>query len=148
MAQRATAPRNAFAAGRSQRAKWKNQNASTNEREKVVSRMNSASYKARTANEETRLIRGSREKAAKFVTEFAPHSQSSPLLVKTLATQKVLHYFAPLSGLGLVAQLVEQCPFKALVQGSSPCQPTSLRHLSARKYETNADSPPSRQMLA
>ena len=28
---------------------------------------------------------------------------------------------------GLVAQLVEQCPFKALVQGSSPCQPTSLR---------------------
>ena len=25
---------------------------------------------------------------------------------------------------GLVAQLVEQCPFKALVQGSSPCQPT------------------------
>ena len=27
-------------------------------------------------------------------------------------------------GDGLVAQLVEQCPFKALVQGSSPCQPT------------------------
>src|SRR5258706_14154055 len=27
---------------------------------------------------------------------------------------------------GLVAQLVEQCPFKALVQGSSPCQPTTL----------------------
>ena len=26
---------------------------------------------------------------------------------------------------GLVAQLVEQCPFKALVQGSSPCQPTT-----------------------
>jgi hypothetical protein len=32
-----------------------------------------------------------------------------------------LHFAA-----GLVAQLVEQCPFKALVQGSSPCQPTSL----------------------
>ena len=28
---------------------------------------------------------------------------------------------------GLVAQLVEQCPFKALVVGSSPTQPTSLR---------------------
>lgn len=27
---------------------------------------------------------------------------------------------------GLVAQLVEQCPFKALVQGSSPCQPTTF----------------------
>ncbi|MDB6065801.1 MAG: hypothetical protein JWR26_2009 [Pedosphaera sp.] len=27
---------------------------------------------------------------------------------------------------GLVAQLVEQCPFKALVQGSSPCQPTTV----------------------
>src|SRR5258707_12017119 len=29
---------------------------------------------------------------------------------------------------GLVAQLVEQCPFKALVQGSSPCQPTIFRY--------------------
>src|ERR1035437_9474668 len=28
---------------------------------------------------------------------------------------------------GLVAQLVEHCPFKALVRGSSPRQPTSLR---------------------
>ena len=28
---------------------------------------------------------------------------------------------------GLVAQLVEQCPFKALVQGSSPCQPTTVK---------------------
>jgi hypothetical protein len=31
---------------------------------------------------------------------------------------------------GLVAQLVEQCPFKALVQGSSPCQPTISGFLS------------------
>ena len=30
----------------------------------------------------------------------------------------------PAGARGLVAQLVEQCPFKALVQGSSPCQPT------------------------
>ena len=28
---------------------------------------------------------------------------------------------------GLVAQLVEQCPFKALVRGSSPRQPTTLK---------------------
>ncbi len=28
---------------------------------------------------------------------------------------------------GLVAQLVEQCPFKALVVGSSPTQPTTSR---------------------
>src|SRR5438034_8153463 len=35
-------------------------------------------------------------------------------------------YFAAFSANdGLVAQLVEQCPFKALVQGSSPCQPTN-----------------------
>lgn len=27
---------------------------------------------------------------------------------------------------GIVAQLVEQRPFKALVQGSSPCGPTTL----------------------
>lgn len=27
---------------------------------------------------------------------------------------------------GLVAQLVEQCPFKALVRGSSPRQPTNF----------------------
>ena len=30
---------------------------------------------------------------------------------------------------GLVAQLVEQCPFKALVEGSSPSQPT-IRNLN------------------
>src|SRR6266480_2332391 len=36
-------------------------------------------------------------------------------------------YFAAFSANdGLVAQLVEQCPFKALVQGSSPCQPTTF----------------------
>lgn len=42
---------------------------------------------------------------------------------------------------GLVAQLVEQCPFKALVQGSSPCQPTiSQRTVHCPKeknHETN-----------
>ena len=37
---------------------------------------------------------------------------------------------------GLVAQLVEQCPFKALVQGSSPCQPTTS---NAQFDLTNAD---------
>src|SRR5437870_3901786 len=36
------------------------------------------------------------------------------------ATKAARHWY------GLVAQLVEQCPFKALVQGSSPCQPTSF----------------------
>ena len=30
---------------------------------------------------------------------------------------------------GLVAQLVEQCPFKALVAGSSPAQPTTSKPL-------------------
>ena len=39
---------------------------------------------------------------------------------------------------GLVAQLVEQCPFKALVQGSSPCQPTSLRSEPRRRAKTAA----------
>lgn len=33
---------------------------------------------------------------------------------------------AKVSANGLVAQLVEQRPFKPLVQGSSPCQPTRL----------------------
>jgi hypothetical protein len=32
------------------------------------------------------------------------------------------------SQVGLVAQLVEQCPFKALVRGSSPRQPTIFRY--------------------
>ncbi len=35
---------------------------------------------------------------------------------------------------GLVAQLVEQCPFKALVQGSSPCQPTISSQAMAWVY--------------
>src|ERR1035437_6193871 len=38
---------------------------------------------------------------------------------------------------GLVAQLVEHCPFKALVRGSSPRQPTSLR-LNAVKAKAAA----------
>jgi hypothetical protein len=44
---------------------------------------------------------------------------------------------------GLVAQLVEQCPFKALVQGSSPCQPTSLR--SPIRYEPRFGEPERRE---
>lgn len=39
---------------------------------------------------------------------------------------------------GLVAQLVEQCPFKALVPGSSPGQPTSLRSERKRRAKTAA----------
>ena len=34
---------------------------------------------------------------------------------------------------GLVAQSVEQCPFKALVQGSSPCQPTNPAREGGRR---------------
>ena len=37
---------------------------------------------------------------------------------------------------GLVAQLVEQCPFKALVQGSSPCQPTIFQN-AKRKMQND-----------
>ena len=40
---------------------------------------------------------------------------------------------------GLVAQLVEQCPFKALVQGSSPCQPTTFEKM-AWVYILHGDS--------
>jgi predicted GIY-YIG superfamily endonuclease len=40
---------------------------------------------------------------------------------------------------GLVAQLVEQCPFKALVQGSSPCQPTTFKKM-AWAYILRGDS--------
>ena len=40
---------------------------------------------------------------------------------------------------GLVAQLVEQCPFKALVQGSSPCQPTTFKKM-AWAYILRSDS--------
>src|ERR1044071_1308328 len=45
---------------------------------------------------------------------------------------------ARIAAWGLVAQLVEQCPFKALVQGSSPCQPTSLR---PQRSESEAATP-------
>src|ERR1035437_2934142 len=40
---------------------------------------------------------------------------------------------------GLVGQLVEQCPFKALVQGSSPCQPTTFKKM-AWTYILRGDS--------
>ena len=39
----------------------------------------------------------------------------------------------------MVAQLVEQCPFKALVQGSSPCQPTIFENM-AWAYILRGDS--------
>ena len=39
----------------------------------------------------------------------------------------------------MVAQLVEQCPFKALVQGSSPCQPTTFEKM-AWTYILRGDS--------
>lgn len=35
-------------------------------------------------------------------------------------------------GRGLVAQLVEQRPFKPFVQGSSPCQPTTPSHITSQ----------------
>jgi hypothetical protein len=39
----------------------------------------------------------------------------------------------------LVAQLVEQCPFKALVQGSSPCQPTTSHDLGGPFHQFPAE---------
>ncbi len=44
-------------------------------------------------------------------------------LLAILFYKGIIH--APL--VGLVAQLVEQCPFKAFVRGSSPRQPTNFR---------------------
>ena|GEM_PF-3160755 len=46
--------------------------------------------------------------------------------------------------LGLVAQLVEQCPFKALVLGSSPSQPTIFKFIPAllpAENDTGPESP-------
>ena len=40
---------------------------------------------------------------------------------------------------GLVAQSVEQCPFKALVQGSSPCQPTTFQRQKAKGKRQKAE---------
>ena len=50
---------------------------------------------------------------------------NQPKLLDARPNQCILSILLVSSGhCGLVAQLVEQCPFKALVQGSSPCQPT------------------------
>jgi hypothetical protein len=48
---------------------------------------------------------------------------SFPPAIIEYASQLILR-----SQVGLVAQLVEQCPFKALVRGSSPRQPTIFRY--------------------
>src|SRR6266699_6170754 len=49
-----------------------------------------------------------------------------------------------LPSIGLVAQLVEQCPFKALVQGSSPCQPTNL----PLTFRSRLRAPPATSQMA
>src|SRR5260370_41669556 len=54
-----------------------------------------------------------------------PRGKNLPGQGKILRPSRGL-LFVRLPSIGLVAQLVEQCPFKALVQGSSPCQPTNL----------------------